>query len=273
MNDHQQQPRRTVFFVSESTGITAETLGQSLLSQFSHSVQFDTVYMPFVNTVERAQELAERLNQVSRDDGVRPIVFATMPEKDIREILSNASCLYIELFDTFIGPLSKELGVGPSGKRGLSHGFSNGDTYEHRMSIINFAMTNDDGARLDKFDQADVILIGVSRSGKTPTCLYLAIHFDIKAANYPLTEEDFETGKLPKVLLDNKEKLIALTIDPLRLHRIREERRPGSRYASLSYCKKEVQQADVIFRRLGLKVLDTTSHSIEEVSSLIMKSI
>ncbi|HEB94975.1 MAG TPA: kinase/pyrophosphorylase [Sedimenticola thiotaurini] len=265
--------RRTVFFVSESTGITAETLGQSLLSQFAHSVEFKTVYMPFINTMERARELAERLKQLNELEGVRPIVFATMPEEDIRAVLSSSPCLYIELFDTFIGPLAKELGVGPSGKRGLTHGFSNGDSYEHRMNIINFAMTNDDGARLDKFDQADVILIGVSRSGKTPTCLYLAIHFDIKAANYPLTEEDFERGRLPQVLMNNRDKLIALTIDPLRLHRIREERRPGSRYASLNSCRREVQEAEEMFRRLGLKVLDTTSHSIEEISSLIMKAI
>jgi len=265
--------QRTVFFVSESTGITAEALGQSLLSQFSHSVKFKTVYMPFVNTMERARELSERLVQLEQLDGVRPIVFATMPEEDIREVLNNSPCLYIELFDTFIGPISKELGVGPSGKRGLTHGYSNGDSYEHRMSIINFAMTNDDGARLDKFDQADVILIGVSRSGKTPTCLYLAIHFDIKAANYPITEEDFETGKLPPALLANRDKLIALTINPVRLHNIREERRPGSRYASLKTCRREVQEAAEMFRKLGLKTFDTTSQSIEEISSLIMKSI
>jgi len=265
--------QRTVFFVSESTGITAEALGQSLLSQFSDSVKFKTVYMPFINTLERARELSERLAQLERVEGVRPIVFATMPEEDIREVLNDSPCLYIELFDTFIGPISRELGVGPSGKRGLTHGYSNDDTYEHRMSIINFAMTNDDGARLDKFDQADVILIGVSRSGKTPTCLYLAIHFDIKAANYPLTEEDFETGKLPPALLANKDKLIALTINPVRLHNIREERRPGSRYASLKTCRREVQEAVEMLRKLGLKTFDTTSQSIEEISSLIMKSI
>ncbi len=271
--DPETTRQRTVFFVSESTGITAETLGQSLLSQFSHSIRFKTVYMPFVNTLERARELSERLTQVAELEGARPIVFATMPEEDIRAVLSSSPCLYIELFDTFIGPLAKELGVGPSGKRGLTHGYSNGDSYEHRMSIINFAMTNDDGARLDKFDQADVILIGVSRSGKTPTCLYLAIHFDIKAANYPLTEEDFDAGRLPQALLDNRDKLIALTINPVRLHNIREERRPGSRYASLKYCRREVQEAEEMFRRLGLKTFDTTSQSIEEISSMIMKTI
>jgi len=273
MDEPQQIMSRTAFFVSESTGITAETLGHSLLSQFSQSISFKTVYMPFINTLARAQQLAERLEKMTREEGIRPIVFATMPEVEIRHLLRASSCLYVELFDTFIGPLSKELGVGPSGIMGLSHGFTNNDTYEDRMSTINFAMTNDDGARLDKFNQADVILVGVSRSGKTPTCLYLAIHFDVKAANYPVTEEDFEKGRLPRVLIENREKMIALTIDPLRLHRIREERRPGSSYASLACCKSETRQAEQFFRNLRLKIIDTTSHSIEEIASRIKKSL
>jgi len=264
---------RTVFFVSESTGITAETLGQSLLSQFSQEVKFKTIYMPFISTPKKARDLAARLEKLTDSEGSRPIVFATMPEIEIREILSSASCLYIELFDTFIGPLAEELGVGPSGKRGLSHGFSNDDSYENRMSTINFAMTNDDGASMGKYDQADVILIGVSRSGKTPTCLYLAIHFHLKAANYPLTDEDFESGRLPQALLDNRKKLIALSIDPLRLNRIREERRRGSDYASLGRCRRETRMAEQIFKQLRIRTLDTTSNSIEEISSRIMKSL
>jgi len=264
---------RTVFFVSESTGITAETLGQSLLSQFSHKVKFKTIYMPFISTPKKARDLAVRLGELSRTEGNLPIVFATMPEIQIREILRQAPCLYIELFDTFIGTLAKELGVESSGKRGLSHGFSNDDSYENRMSTINFAMTNDDGACIDKYDQADVILIGVSRSGKTPTCLYLAIHFHLKAANYPLTDEDFESGKLPRSLMENRKKLIALTIDPMRLNRIREERRRGSDYASLGRCRRETRMAEEIFRRLRIRTLDTTSNSIEEISSRIMKTL
>lgn len=264
---------RTVFFISESTGITAETLGHSLLSQFSQAVSFKTIYMPFISTPKKARELAVRINQLNEREGVRPLVFATMPDTQIRDILRHASCLYIELFDTFIGPLSEELGVQPSGKRGLSHGFSNDDTYESRMSIINFAMSNDDGACIDKYHEADVILIGVSRSGKTPTCLYLAIHFNIKAANYPLTDDDFETGRLPDVLLQNKKKLVALTIDPIRLNHIREERRRGSDYASLARCRRETRLAEQLFRQLRIRTLDTTSHSIEEISSQIIKSL
>jgi regulator of PEP synthase PpsR (kinase-PPPase family) len=264
---------RTVYFVSESTGITAETLGHSLLSQFESKMSFKTIYMPYINTVKKADKLVERFSSEQQQTGFRPIVFATMAEPEIRDILNDACCLYIELFATFIETLSNELGINPSGQKGLSHGMANGETYEDRMSIINFAMVNDDGARLDKFGQADVILVGVSRSGKTPTCLYLALHFGVKAANYPLTPEDFENDRLPEELLVNRGKLVALTIDPYRLNRIREARRPGSGYASIARCQSEVRQAQVIFERLKLPILDTTSHSIEEISSRIMKKI
>ncbi len=265
--------KRTVYYVSESTGITAETLGHSLISQFEQTIEFKAIYMPFINTVEKAKKLAKQFDMVAKRDGARPIVFATMVEYETRVVLKRSNCLYIELFDTFIAPLSRELGVNPSGKTGLSHGMLNGESYENRMDIINFAMVNDDGARLDKFDQADVILIGVSRSGKTPTCLYLAMHFGIKAANYPLTPDDFEQNKIPDSLLKYKEKLVALTIDPPRLSRIREERRPGSEYASLKRCNSEVKQALQMFRKHGIWVLDTTTHSIEEISSRIAKAI
>jgi regulator of PEP synthase PpsR (kinase-PPPase family) len=265
--------KRTIFFVSESTGITAEVLGHSLLSQFKQQIEFRTIYLPFINTRRKAQDVIDKFDRLARQEGYRPIVFATMAEPEIREMFKQSNCLYVELFDTFISPLSKELGVAPSGKVGLSHGMENGESYEDRMSIINFAMVNDDGARLDKYDQADVILVGVSRSGKTPTCLYLALHFGIKAANYPLTEEDFERGSLPDVLVKNRRKMVALVIDPLRLNRIREQRRPGSNYASLATCTSEVKQAARIFQQLKLKSLDTTTHSIEEVSSRIIKII
>ena len=265
--------QRTVFYVSESTGITAEALGQSLISQFEQTIEFRTIYMPFINTIDKAAELVKQFDVLAELEGARPIVFATMAELEIRVILKRSNCLYVELFDTFIAPLSKELGVNPSGKSGLTHGMVNGESYEDRMDIINFAMVNDDGARMDKYDQADVILVGVSRSGKTPTCLYLAMHFGIKAANYPLTPDDFEKNEFPKGLLNNRDKLVGLTIDPPRLNRIREERSPGSSYASLARCGNEVRQALQMFKRHKVWVMDTTAYSIEEISSRIAKAI
>ena len=261
---------RTVFFVSESTGITAEAVGQSLLAQFA-GVEFETIYMPFINTELKAHDLTHRFIEIEKQDGARPIVFATMADSDISKILKKSRCLYLEIFDTFSVVLSEELGVEPVFKSGKSHGIN--DNYESRINSIHYAMDNDDGMRLDKFDKADVILVGVSRSGKTPTCLYLAMHFGLKAANYPLTPDDFEKGDIPDAIKKQKHKLFGLTIDPKRLRQIREVRRAGSEYASLKRCQSEVRMAKAMFNKLKIKVLDTSEKSIEEISSRIVKSL
>ncbi|NEV64612.1 posphoenolpyruvate synthetase regulatory kinase/phosphorylase PpsR [Thiorhodococcus minor] len=263
---------RTVFFVSESTGITAETLGHSLLTQFD-SVHFEQVYMPYINTELRAKALTQRMQEAADRDGARPIVFATMLNEDIRNILKAGHCFYMELFEVFVGPLAEELGVMPSMQSGRSHAIIKPSFYTKRIEAINFAMANDDGIRPDNFERADVVLTGVSRSGKTPTCLYLAMHYGLRSANYPITEEDFERGDVPQILYDCKHKLFALTIDPQRLQLIREERRPGSTYASLKRCHDDIRIAQQMFKRLQVPVLNTTTQSIEEISSQIVKAL
>lgn len=263
--------KRTVFFVSESTGLTAEALGHSLLSQFD-AVDFEQVYMPYINTERRAIALTERMREATQRDGVRPIVFCTMLDRSIRDILRGGDCWFLELYEVFIDPLSRELGVEPARKPGRSHAITRMSSYTKRMEAINFAMANDDGVRPDNFAHADVVLSGVSRSGKTPTCLYLAMHYGMRTANYPITEEDGERG-VPSALAANKDKLFGLTIDPERLHLIREERRPGSDYASLQRCRSDLRRATRVFAELGVPVLDTTSQSIEELSSQILKSV
>jgi regulator of PEP synthase PpsR (kinase-PPPase family) len=261
-----------VYFVSESTGITAEAYGQSLLSQFS-GANFITRYTPFINTREKAQALANEFAHRAEAEGMKPIVFATMVDEDINALLKGSDCHYFELFDRFMPDLIAATGLMPTRKSGVSHGLVNPENYEARIDTINYSLNNDDGMRLNKFDQADVILIGVSRSGKTPTCLYLALHFGMRAANYPITEEDFEKGDLPDELLAQKHKVFALTIEPERLAAIRELRRPNSDYATLRRCYKEVQMAQDMFHRYGMVVLDSTTHSIEELASLIKKSL
>lgn len=263
---------RTVFFVSESTGITAETLGHSLLSQFD-SVNFEQVYMPYINTELRAKALTQRMQEAADRDGARPIVFATMLDDEIRKILKAGNCFYMELFEVFVDPLSAELGVAPSLQSGRSHAITKPSFYTKRIEAINFAMANDDGIRPDNFHRADVVLTGVSRSGKTPTCLYLAMHYGLRSANYPITEEDFERGDVPQLLYDCRHKLFALTIDPQRLQLIREERRPGSAYASLKRCQDDIRMAQQIYKRLQVPVLNTTTQSIEEISSQIIKTL
>ena len=264
--------KRTVFFVSESTGITAETMGHSLLSQFD-TVDFEQVYMPYINTDLRAKALTERMQEAADRDGVRPICFATMLDPAIGAILRTGNCFYLELFEGFIEPLSQELGVPPSRRSGRSHAITKPSSYTKRIEAINFAMANDDGVRPDNFLRADVVLTGVSRSGKTPTCLYLAMHYGLRSANYPITEEDFERGDVPQLVWDCRHKLFALTIDPQRLQLIREERRPGSEYASLKRCQDDIRLANQIFKRLGIPVLNTTSQSIEEISTQILRAL
>ncbi|AGA90485.1 hypothetical protein Thimo_1708 [Thioflavicoccus mobilis 8321] len=263
---------RTVFYVSESTGITAETMGHSLLSQFD-AVDFEQVYMPYINTELRAHALTERMQEAAERDGVRPIVFATMLDDGIRQILRGGNCFYMELFEGFIEPLAEELGVAPSRMSGRSHAITRPSSYTKRIEAINFAMANDDGIRPDNFNRADVVLIGVSRSGKTPTCLYLAMHYGLCSANYPITEEDFVRGDVPQEVWDSRHKLFALTIDPLRLQLIREERRPGSEYASMTRCEQDIKKAQAIYRRLNVPILNTTTQSIEEISSHIVKIV
>jgi regulator of PEP synthase PpsR (kinase-PPPase family) len=264
--------QRTVFFVSESTGITAETLGHSLLSQFD-TLDFEQVYMPYIDTELRAKALTLRMQEAADRDGARPIVFGTMLDPAIREILKSGNCFYMELFDVFVEPLATELGVPPSRRSGRSHAITKPSSYTNRIEAINFAMANDDGIRPDNFHRADVVLTGVSRVGKTPTCLYLALHFGLRSANYPVTEEDFERGDVPQQVWDCRHKLFALTIDPQRLQLIREERRAGSAYASLKRCQDDIRRATAIFKRLGIPVLNTTSQSIEEISSQILRSL
>ena len=261
---------KLVYFVSESTAITAHTLGNSLLSQFE-DVDFELHYMPYINTVEKAEELTRELVAVTREQGEKPIVFATMPHEEIDAILRNASCHYYELFSGYLKQLSEAIGIEPSFKFGLSHGISNSRSYDKRMDVVNYSLTHDDGMILKDLHEADIILVGVSRSGKTPTSLYLALQFGIKAANYPLTEEDFERGRFTDILIENTDKLIGITIDPLRLQEIREKRRPGSKYASLQICQQEVLLASRYFSRYKIPVLDSTARSIEELASQIAR--
>ncbi|MGB5834742.1 MAG: pyruvate, water dikinase regulatory protein [Thiohalocapsa sp.] len=264
--------KRTVYYVSESTGITAETMGHSLLSQFD-SVDFEQIYMPYINTDLRALALTRRMQEAYERDGARPIVFATMLNDEIATIVKTGNCYYMELFEGFVEPLSLELGVPPSRQSGRSHAITKPNSYTKRIDAINFAMANDDGIRPDNFQYADVVLVGVSRSGKTPTCLYLAMHYGLRSANYPITEEDFERGDLPTEVWQSKDKMFGLTIDPNRLQVIREERRPGSDYASMTRCQQDIREAQGMFKRLGVAVMNTTNQSIEEISSLILRAL
>lgn len=261
--------KRTAFFVSDGTGITAETLGHSMLSQFG-DIQFEQVTLPYVNSREATEQAVARINDATRQDNAKPIVFSTLVNEEHREILAGCQGLLLDMFAVFVGPLEQELGMRSSHKVGQSHSIRDHEAYRIRIDAVHFALDNDDGARTRHYDLADVILVGVSRSGKTPTSLYLALQFGLYAANYPLTEDDFDDLRLPEVLMPHKDKLFGLTIDAERLAAIRSERKAGSRYASPRQCDIETRALEALFNRYNIPNLNATELSIEEISTRIL---
>lgn len=262
---------RTVFLVSDSTGITAETLGHSLLTQFE-TENFKQITLPFINTTEKADEAVAKINRVAAQDNLRPIIFSTLVDDRLREHLLPANGLFLDFFQTFLGPLEGELGVRSNHTSGRAHGLLDTVKYDQRIDATNYALTNDDGAHTRDYEQADLILIGVSRSGKTPTCLYLALTYGVFVANYPLSEEELESGKIPAVLEPYKHKLYGLTIEASRLQQIRKVRRATGRYSSIQQVNYEIRAAEQLFKRFRVEFLNTTHASIEEIASNILNS-
>lgn len=263
-------PKRFAFFVSDGTGITAEALGLSLLSQFEH-VDFERVTLPFIDTVAKARDATAQIDRAASESDGRPLVFDTIVNQEVRAELARANGFFIDIFGTFLKPLEQELSTHSSYSVGKSHAISDRQAYKTRIDAVHFALDNDDGARTRHYDQADIILVGVSRSGKTPTSLYLALQYGLRAANYPLTEEDLDGETLPKVLKPYKSKIFGLLVDADRLAAIRNERMPNSRYASHRQCELEVRAAELIYKREGLPHLNVTELSIEEIASRILQ--
>ncbi|MCU0968417.1 MAG: kinase/pyrophosphorylase [Rubrivivax sp.] len=266
-------PDRSVFFVSDGTGITAETFGNSILAQFPTRPRH--VRRPFIDTPEKALAVVDEINGVADSEGRRPIVFITLVADEVRRIVTGPGCkgFVLDMFQTFVEPLEEELGVKSNHRIGRFSDASQSREYNERIDAINFSLAHDDGQSARNLDLADVILVGVSRSGKTPTSLYLAMQHGIRAANYPLIPDDFERGRLPASLAPHKRKCFGLTIDPDRLAQIRHERRPGSKYASIENCRYEVGAAESMMRREGIAWLSSTHKSIEEIATTILRDI
>ena len=269
MANDSKSSKRSAFFVSDRTGVTAEMLGHSLLTQFEQ-VEFTETTLPFVDTPQKAEEAVSEINAAAARDGTRPIVVSTLVDTEVSAVLAKADGLVLDCFQIFIAPLEQELGMRSSHTVGRSHSAIN-SSYFRRIDAVNFALAYDDGQATKELNNSDVVLIGVSRCGKTPTCLYLALQYGIRAANYPLIPEDFGNMRLPGQLRPWRDKLFGLTILPDRLHQIRSERRPGSKYASLANCVSEVREAETLMRNENLPYLDTTHRSIEELASTILR--
>lgn len=268
-----QQPKvmqRSVFFISDGTAITAETLGHSLLAQFPN-VEFDIHIVPYVDSEESAHNVVHEINQIAARQGSLPLVFDTLVDANVRNIINTANAVNLDVFEGLISKLETELGVAATTLVGQTHAVTDSESYKARIDAVHFALDNDDGARTRHYDQADIILIGVSRSGKTPTSIYLSLQFGIRVANYPLTEEDLDDNRLPAVLRPHKSKLFGLMIDAERLVAIRSERKANSRYASHAQCQMELRAIEGIYISEGIPYLNVTEMSIEEISTRILQ--
>lgn len=258
---------RTAFYISDGTAITAEVFGHALLTLFP--AQFEHVTIPFVETIDMAEQVKQRINDRYKTTGARPLIFQTFVDDNLRHIINSSNGVCYDFLNSFVEPIQRELGVAPVPKTHRTHSMHE-KTYDFRIDAVNYALANDDGANMKNLDQADIILIGVSRSGKTPTSLYLALQYGIKAANYPFVEEDMASLHLPPELMRNRGKLFGLSITAERLSQIRQQRRPDSRYASIRQCTSELNEVEALYRQEKIPFLNSTHLSIEEISAKII---
>ncbi len=263
---------RDLIVVSDGTGITAETFAQSLLAQFDITTK--THRIPFVDNMDKAYTAVQKIADLSKRRSQPPLIFTTLVDQELSDFVkTNAKGFMIDLFDTFIGPLENELRIKSNHTINNTHHNADSDRYRERIEAINYTLMHDDGQTNHNLASADVILVGVSRCGKTPTSLYLAMQHGIKAANYPLIPDDFERNRLPSGLDGFHHKMFGLTIEAQRLSEIRNERRAGSKYASIENCRYEVSEAERLLRRHNVKWLSTTHKSIEEIATTVLQEL
>jgi len=259
---------RKVFYISDGTAITAEVLGHAVLSQFD--TKFDQITIPFVESIEKAEDVAYEINTVVDPNDELPLVFHSIVDENIRTIITNTNCLAHDFLNTFVAPLEKQLNLKAEPTLHRTHGIAN-KAYSARIDAINYSLDNDDGISLKHLDEAEIILVGVSRCGKTPSSLYLAMQFGIATANYPFICQDMDSLQLPKALKMHKHKIFGLTIDPHRLHDIRSQRRANSQYSSLKQCRFEVKEVEMLYRKERIPFIDTTKYSVEEITAKIIE--
>lgn len=261
--------KRHVYMLSDGTGITAEALGNSLITQFEN-IQFEKTTIPYIDSIEKAESVVIHINKIHDLHQIKPLVFMTLVNPEIRALIKTARASVFDLFSTFIGPLETELNEKSSYTVGRTHGVADNKAYLHRIEAVDYALSHDDGVATRGYERADIILIGVSRCGKTPSCLYMALQYGISAANYPFTEENLTEFHLPELLKPYKDKLFGLTIDVERLQQIRYERRPNSKYSSFEQCRLEVTEVEEMYKRERIPYLNSTKYSIEEISTKIL---
>jgi len=258
---------RTAFYISDGTAITSEVFGHALLSLFP--IEFEHQTISFVETIEKANEAKEKINKVCARSNEPALVFHTFVNNDIRKIIDSCDGVIYNFLEHFVAPLEEELKMKAKPKAHRTHSIHE-NSYDYRIEAVNYALANDDGSVVTNYEGADVILVGVSRSGKTPSSLYLALQYGVKAANYPFTDDDMDELKLPDFLKAHKKKLFGLTIDAQRLMDIREGRMSNSKYASARQCRMEVREVEKLYKKERIPFINTTKFSVEEITAKIL---
>ena len=258
-----------VFFLSDSTGISAETMGNALLIQFPQ-LRFERRLIPFIATVAEAQRVVAVLDEAA-DGPATPIAFTTAATDEIRQVLHTTRCPMIDFFELHMSRVEEVFGVAAHREVAKLHGVGDIQRYNSRMAAIEYSIEHDDGQSIRAMDKADVVLVAPSRCGKTPTTMYLALQHGLFVANYPLVEEDLDQAALPRPVRHLREKCIGILADAARLSEVRQARRPNSRYASLEQCRFELRRAEAMYDANRLPVINSTTRSVEEMSTLILQ--
>ena len=266
------EPRAVpVFFLSDSTGISAETMGNALLIQFP-DLPFERRLIPFITTVEEARRVVGILDEAMAGP-VTPLAFSTTAVSEIRDVLHTSTCPLIDFFDLHMERVESILGAKGMRVAARLHGMGDVQRYNTRMQAVEYAIEHDDGQSMRALDKADVILIAPSRCGKTPTTMYLALQHGVFVANYPLVEEDFDSADLPRPVKNLRDRCFGITTTPARLSQVRNERRPNSRYASLEQCSYELRRAEAMYRSHRLPMINSSAKSVEEMSTVILQHL
>jgi len=264
-------PAIPVFFLSDSTGISAETMGNALLIQFP-DLRFERRLIPFISSVEEARRVVAILDAAA-DGAVAPLAFSTTAVEEVRQELLRTKCPLIDFFGMHMDSVESILGAKGIRVAARLHGMGDVKRYNARMAAVEYAIEHDDGQSMRALDKADVILLAPSRCGKTPTTMYLALQHGIFVANYPLVDEDFESAELPRPVRVLRNRCFGLTTTPARLSQVRNERRPNSRYASFEQCSYELREAEAMYRNHRLPVINSSTKSVEEMSTVILQTL
>jgi regulator of PEP synthase PpsR (kinase-PPPase family) len=271
LQETSESPPIPVFFLSDSTGITAETMGNALLIQFP-DLRFERRLIPFISTIDEARRVVKVLDTAAAGP-VTPLAFSTAAVEEVRHELSHTKCPLIDFFDLHMERVESILGTKGIRVAARLHGMGDVKRYNTRLAAVEYAIEHDDGQSMRALDKADVILIAPSRCGKTPTTMYLALQHGIFVANYPLVDEDFETAELPRPVRGLRDRCFGMLTTPARLSQVRHERRPNSRYASLQQCTYELRQAEAMYRNHRLPVINSSTKSVEEMSTVILQTL